>query len=94
MSGKNRKTSQRLVGPCLETALHQQRLNYIFYMFTDARTSTTEMLMTGTGAEEITARAFRTEIQDGLALLPGVVSRKKQVIPALMGVCKQMIEEK
>ena len=94
MSGKNRKASRLLVGPYLETALRKQKLDYIFYMFTDVRTSASEMLMAGDGAEEVVARAFETEIKDGMALLPGVVSRKKQVIPALVGALKQIAEER
>ena len=93
MSEKNRKTSQRLVGPYLETALSKQRLDYIFYMFTDVRASATELLMAGPDAEEVAAEAFHVEVKDGMALLPGVVSRKGQVIPALMGALKQRADE-
>ena len=59
-------------------------------MFTDVRTSATELLMAGPDAEEVVARAFGTEVKDGVVLLPGVVSRKKQVIPALMNALKQL----
>ena len=90
MSEKNRKAGRQLVGPYLETALLKQRLDYIFYMITDVRASATELLLAGQGAEDVAAEAFGTEVRDGLALLPGVVSRKKQVIPALMGTIKQM----
>ena len=93
MSDKNRKASQALVGPYLETALNKQGLNYIFYMFTDIRTSSTELLMAGEGAQQVIARAFRTEVKDGAALLPGVVSRKKQMIPALMEAIKEISRE-
>ena len=93
MSDKNRRASQALVGPYLETALNKQGLNYIFYMFTDIRTSSTELLMAGEGAEQVAARAFRTEVKDGMAVLPGVVSRKKQMIPALMGAIKELSRE-
>ena len=94
MSDKNRKASQALVGPYLETALNKQGLDYIFYMFTDVRTSATELLMAGEGAEQVAARAFHVEVKDGMALLPGVVSRKKQVIPALMGAIKELADGK
>ena len=39
-------------------------------------------------------RAFHAEVKDGMAVLPGVVSRKKQVIPALMGAFKELAGEK
>ena len=93
MSDKNRRASQALVGPYLETALNKQGLDYIFYMFTDIRTSATELLMAGEGADQVIAQAFHTGVKDGMALLPGVVSRKKQMIPALMGAIKELAGE-
>ncbi|MDE6591125.1 MAG: putative manganese-dependent inorganic diphosphatase, partial [Oscillospiraceae bacterium] len=93
MSDKTRKASQALVGPYLETALNKQGLDYIFYMFTDVRTSATELLIAGRGADQVVARAFDTEVKDGMALLPGVVSRKKQMIPALMRAIKELADE-
>jgi manganese-dependent inorganic pyrophosphatase len=56
----------------------------IFYMFTDIKSQTTDMLYWGAGAEHLCSRAFDCEAKDGMAILPGVVSRKKQVIPAMM----------
>lgn len=94
MSDKNRKASQALVGPYLETAMNKQGLDYIFYMFTDIRTSTTELLMAGKGADQVITRAFESKVKDGMALLPGVVSRKKQMIPALMKAIKELANEK
>ena len=73
--------------------MSKQRLDYIFYMFTDIRTSATELLMAGKGADQVIARAFHAEVKDGTALLPGVVSRKKQMIPALMGAIKELSSE-
>ena len=92
LSDKNRKASEALVGPYLETALNRQGLDYLFYMFTDVRRSSTELLFAGGGAEEVVRVAFAPEIRDGVAQLPGVVSRKKQMIPALMGAIKQIVD--
>lgn len=94
MSDKNRKASEALVGPYLETALSKQRLDYVFYMFTDVRSSSTELLMAGDEADKVVERAFGTEIKDDIARLPGVVSRKKQMIPALMSAIKQLTDER
>ena len=88
MTEKNRKAAQALVGPYLPTALEKQGLDYIFYMFTDARNSNTELLMAGSGAEELIAKTFSAAVQEGVALLPGVVSRKKQMIPLLINALK------
>lgn len=89
MTEKNRKAAQELVGPYLPQALAKQGLDYIFYMFTDVRNSSTELLMVGAGAEELIAKTFHTKIENGVAVLPGVVSRKKQMIPSLIKALKQ-----
>lgn len=92
MTEKNRKAARELIGPYLPTALAKQRLDYIFYMFTDVRNSGTELLMVGLGAEELVTKAFGVEIEEGVAVLPGVVSRKKQMIPLLIKAIKQELE--
>jgi manganese-dependent inorganic pyrophosphatase len=89
LSEKNRHASEELVGPYLQTALEKQDLDYIFYMFTDVRSSCTELLMAGKGAETLIEKAFSVQVTDGMAVLPGVVSRKKQMIPALLSTIKQ-----
>ena len=93
MTEKNRKASESLVAPYLETARVRQNLQYVFYMFTDVRSSSTDLFMAGANAEKIVRRAFDVECRDGMAVLPGVVSRKKQLIPALIAAIKQQAEE-
>ncbi len=89
MTEKNLRSAEALLRPYLPTALSKQRLDYVFFMFTFIPTSTTKLIMAGDGAEELTARAFHAEVADGAVSLPGVVSRKKQVIPALLSAIKQ-----
>lgn len=94
LSGKNRKAAQALVGPYLSAAQAKQGLNYVFYMFTDVRTSTTELLMSGDGAGHIVEKGFGVKVENGMAVLPGVVSRKKQMVPTLIAAIKQNQDEK
>ena len=94
MTEKNRKASQALVGPYLPSALEKQGLDFVFYMFTDVRSSTTELMMAGEGAGELVTQAFGAQLQEGVAVLPGVVSRKKQMVPALLGAIKLLPEKK
>ena len=42
------------------------------------------MLYYGAGAQEVLERAFNVTPDNGIAVLPGIVSRKKQVVPSLM----------
>ncbi len=62
-------------------------------MFTDIRSQSTEMLYWGASAEEILKRAFTTKPKNGRVMLPGIVSRKKQVIPALMNAIERFQDE-
>ena len=56
----------------------------IFYMATDTPSESTELFWYGDEAEEYLRKAFRKEAEPkGYFSLPGVVSRKKQVIPPL-----------
>ena len=88
MTEKNRRAAQALVGPYLPEALEKQRLDHIFYMFTDARNSNTELLTAGAGAEELVSKAFGARPEGGVITLLGVVSRKKQMIPRLISAIK------
>jgi len=89
MSEKNRKAAEALVGPYLETARETKGLDFVFYLFTDVRSSSSDLLMCGKGAEEIIAHAFETEVADQMAMLPGVLSRKKQFVPRLIDTLKR-----
>ena len=88
MSDKNRKAAEALVGPYLETAREKQGLDFVFYLFTDVRNASSDLLMAGKGSEALIARAFDAAPKDGVAVLPGVLSRKKQFVPMLIDTMK------
>ena len=93
MTEKSRKAAEQLVGPFMETGAKAEELPYVFYLFTDVKSSSSEVLWYGPGADDIVARAFDVKPEKDLALLPGVVSRKKQVIPALMATFQSIQDE-
>ena len=93
MTESSRRAAEDLVGPYMADAAKANELPLVFYLFTDVKSQTSDMLYWGSGAEEIAARAFDVEPEDGIAVLKGVVSRKKQVIPALMSTLQRMQEE-
>ena len=66
-------------------------LTMIFFMLTNILTEETELLYVGEGAEQLIEEALHLEARGGSINLPGVVSRKKQLIPAFM-VSLQMVE--
>ncbi|MBR3312937.1 MAG: putative manganese-dependent inorganic diphosphatase [Atopobiaceae bacterium] len=93
MTENSRKAGEELLEPYFADAAKIKNVPMIFYMFTDIKSQTTEMLYWGTGAERLCARAFDCEAKDGMAVLPGVVSRKKQVIPAMMNTLAKLEAE-
>lgn len=70
--------------PYMKEASNSQRLDMIFFMLTNIIEESTELLCYGKGAKEQVIEAFDlpTDIED--VHLPGVVSRKKQLIPAFV----------
>ncbi len=93
MTESSRKAAEELVGPYLRDGAAANELPMVFYLFTDVKSQSSDMLYWGTGAEEVVRRAFGVEPLDGVAILPGVVSRKKQVIPAMMETLQRIQEE-
>ena len=93
MTENSRKAGEELLEPYFADAAKIKNVPMIFYMFTDIKSQTTEMLYWGNGAERLCARAFDCEAKDGMAVLPGVVSRKKQVIPAMMNTLAKLEAE-
>ena len=81
------------VSAYLEQARKTQGLDMIFFMLTNILTETTELLCVGQGAAQVVADAFHVgdanEELKQTATLPGVVSRKKQLIPALTVTLEQ-----
>lgn len=93
MTESSRKAAEALVGPYLADAARNEDLPVVMYMFTDVKTQTTDLLFYGEGAESVVRAAFGVEPTDGMAVLPGVVSRKKQMIPPLMAAFEKLSEE-
>jgi manganese-dependent inorganic pyrophosphatase len=93
MTKKSRHAAIKLLQPYFKTAAADKHLPVIFYMFTDIRRQTTELRYYGQNAEQLIQRAFNVTPKDGRAILPGVVSRKKQVIPAMMTAIQYFQDE-
>lgn len=92
MTARSRAAAEELVGHFLPEAIGREGLPMIFYMFTDMQNQATDLMFCGHGAENIVRDAFGVEPKDGKAVLPGVVSRKKQLIPPLMAALQAQQE--
>ncbi|MDO5541422.1 MAG: putative manganese-dependent inorganic diphosphatase [Eubacteriales bacterium] len=73
----------------MKTAIEGQRLTMLFFMLTDIMNESTELLCYGEGAEKLVQEAFGKQMENGSVILPGIVSRKKQLIPALLSVLQK-----
>jgi len=82
--------------PYLQKAHKEHGVDMMFLMLTNILTESTELLCEGVGAVVLIKNAFRLEQEEDLpeqqgdtVALPGVVSRKKQLIPAIMIACEE-----
>ena len=64
----------------------------VFYI-TPSQRQVTEMLFYGANVANVIERAFNVKVGGNIAVLPGVVSRKKQVVPSLMATLQTLAEE-
>lgn len=71
----------------------ERKLNMIYVMLTNILEENTELLFTGNNAKLLAVKAFPNHMidQGDSLLLKGVVSRKKQFIPSLMGAMQDEI---
>ncbi|MDO4555478.1 MAG: putative manganese-dependent inorganic diphosphatase [Lachnospiraceae bacterium] len=65
-------------------AQEEHGLNMIFFMLTNIMDQATELICKGKDASVVVEAAFPVTVVDDSAILEGVVSRKKQLIPALL----------
>lgn len=73
----------------MKKAFEDQRLTMLFFMLTDIMDESTELLCIGEGSEKLVEEAFGKEVKDQAVVLPGIVSRKKQLIPALLSTLQK-----
>lgn len=70
--------------PYMQKAIQDHSVGMLFFMLTDILENSTELLYQGNGAKELAINAFKLDSADDILYLKGIVSRKKQVIPALV----------
>ena len=83
---------ERMV-PFLEKAYKEHGLDMMIFMLTNIMEESTEMLCYGEHSSELVEAAFGVKVENNAAIVPAVVSRKKQVFPALMSALSRESEE-
>ena len=91
MTRKNLLAAEALLQPYLEEARNKQNVEDIYMLLTDVPKEESVVISSGRYAAEVLADGFETQpADDGSFTLPGVVSRKKQFIPALMTAYQEL----
>ena len=91
MTRKNLKAAQQLLTPYLPEACGKQNVEDLYMLLTDVPKEESVVICTGRHAGEMLRNGFEKEPEeDGGWVLPGVVSRKKQFIPALMSAYQEL----
>lgn len=84
MTAKELDDIKDKMNPYLQKALMEHEVEMIYFMLTNIMEESTEVLCAGTGARELAIAAFALPKDTEKIVLKNVVSRKKQVIPALL----------
>ena len=85
MSADELQEIKKRIQPLLRHECGKNGVSMVFFLLTDIRNSSSEMLYAGDRAEELADIAFKDAPKsDGSYYLEGVLSRKKQLIPAFM----------
>ena len=91
MTRKNLKAAQQLLTPYLPEACGKQNVEDLYMLLTDVPKEESVVICTGRYAAEVLSNGFESRpAADGSWTLPGVVSRKKQFIPAMMSAYQEL----
>lgn len=92
LSPAARRRARDLVEPLLPGCLPSNGVALAYYLLTDIRAGGSDVLWAGPGGDALVRDAFGLP-EDGPLYLPGVVSRKKQFVPALMEALRRRERE-
>ena len=91
MTRKNLLAAEALLQPYLEEARNKQNVEDIYMLLTDVPKEESVVICSGRYAGEVLTDGFEVQpAEDSSWTLPGVVSRKKQFIPALMSAYQEL----
>ena len=91
MTRKNLQAAQALLQPYLEEARNKQNVEDLYMLLTDVPKEESVVICTGRYAAEVLSNGFESRpAADGSWTLPGVVSRKKQFIPAMLSAYQEL----
>ncbi|HIV25426.1 MAG TPA: putative manganese-dependent inorganic diphosphatase [Candidatus Scatomonas pullistercoris] len=89
MDAEELKAIRQNLAPHLKSECGKHGIQMVFFMLTNIIEESTELLYYGEHAKELIEGAFPVRAGEKSCILPGVVSRKKQLIPAFMNALQQ-----
>lgn len=89
MNGEELEEIKASLIPYLDKAMQAHGVSMMFFMLTNIVDESTEVIYLGANAKELIEQAFHVEPSGETFRLSGVVSRKKQLIPAIMSAMQQ-----
>lgn len=84
MDGEELEQVRKKIHSFMKEQYKSMGVNMLYFMLTNIILSETLLLCMGDGSVELVERAFGVQGMEDVVRLPGVVSRKKQVVPELM----------
>ena len=77
------------IQPELNNVTSDDGLDMLFFMLTDIIDESSEVIFAGNKAQHTLSSAFGVNVEGNSAKLPGVVSRKKQLLPSIVETIQQ-----
>lgn len=78
------------VMPIMANAVGRNAVSMVFFMLTNIMSETTHLLCFGEGSARFVELAFHARVFNDRCVLPGIISRKKQFIPAMINAIQEM----
>ena len=79
-----------MVKPIMANAVGQNGVSMVFFMLTNIMSESTQLICFGEGSARFVELAFHARVYDGKCILPGIISRKKQFIPAMINAIQEL----
>lgn len=89
MHQKDLENIKKKIAAYLPEAYQKQGVQMLFFMLTNIVKERSEILCVGANAKNLIEETFEVSSHNGVYLLKGVVSRKKQFLPALVEALQQ-----
>ncbi len=84
-----REIKERLL-PFMKSEYGKNGVSSVYFMLTNILEESTELIYYGEDCDRLLEETFHVQGKDGSVVLPGIVSRKKQLIPAIMEAMQEI----